>query len=389
MFSKNRIALLALTLSVFLAGSLVSPIAAQEIVPTQLLFDNEDGVDGMGGPRQVVTSPDSRFVYVPGESDSAIAVYSRNTATGQLTWVDSVVDGVDANGIFGCASISMPVNGQHLYATAAFGSSIAAFQRNPVDGTLTFVDAYFNGVDGVSGLASTVWSAVSPEGRHVYAAGFSDSSIVTFKRNRQTGELTYVGKTTGIPGVFTFELSPDGRHLYASSLTSNSIFAFERDQQTGMLTVVDIETDGVAGVDGLRSTRAVAVSGDGKNVYAAGLLDHAVVVFARDAATGQLTFQQVLSALTSPIPLFRATHVTVSRNGHKVYVAAFNSRRVAVFNRDLSTGLLTFAGNSGNPIAGRMPLDGAIGTAVSKDGHHLYAVGFFGQGLVVFDAQKN
>jgi 6-phosphogluconolactonase (cycloisomerase 2 family) len=61
----------------------------------------------------------------------------------------------------------------------------------------------------------------------------------------------------------------------------------------GELTFVEFVKDSVVGIDGLGRASSVTVSPDGKHIYAAGNIDHAVAVFSRDSATGQLTFVEV------------------------------------------------------------------------------------------------
>ena len=65
---------------------------------------------------------------------------------------------------------------------------------------------------------------------------------------------------------------------------------FACDPNTGLLTFIESETDGVGGVNGLFRVNALQVTPDGKHVYAAGTVLSSVVIFARDAATGALTF---------------------------------------------------------------------------------------------------
>ena len=58
--------------------------------------------------------------------------------------------------------------------------------------------------------------------------------------------------------------------------------------------MVEAIEDGQNGVDGLDGATSVAVSPGGSHLYTIGLSDDAVVGFARNATTGQLTFQQVI-----------------------------------------------------------------------------------------------
>ena len=59
---------------------------------------------------------------------------------------------------------------------------------------------------------------------------------------------------------------------------------------------VEVEQDGVGGLDGLDGASQVAVSPDGAHVYVAAFNDDAVTVFRRDASTGRLSFEIPLYA---------------------------------------------------------------------------------------------
>src|SRR5688572_29241902 len=54
-------------------------------------------------------------------------------------------------------------------------------------------------------------------------------------------------------------VSPDGENLYTASQTEDSIGVFTRDLGTGAVTFLEVEEDGVGGVDGLRKATGVAV----------------------------------------------------------------------------------------------------------------------------------
>ena len=67
---------------------------------------------------------------------------------------------------------------------------------------LTFVEVQRDGVGGVGGLGRAISVTVSPDGRHVYAAGQFDDAVVVFSRNSTTGALTFVEvQKDGVGGV--------------------------------------------------------------------------------------------------------------------------------------------------------------------------------------------
>ena len=101
------------------------------------------------------------------------------------------------------------------------------------------------------------------------------------------------------------------------------------------LIFVEVQKDGVAGVDGLDDVRDLTVSPDGKHLYVAGGIDDAVALFSRSSATGALTFvTSTKNGIGGVIGIDGPLSVTVSPDGKHLYVAGVNSHAVAVFSRN-------------------------------------------------------
>ena len=167
---------------------------------------------------------------------------------------------------------------------------------------------------------------------------------------RATDGLRYVEmqKTdvNGVPplnGARGVALSPDGRHLYAVAKTDDAIVVFSRDNATGHLTLVESQTHATAS-DGLDGASAVTVSPDGLHVYVASYVDDSVVAFSRNADTGALTWlERKHNGEGKVTGLNGAEAIALSPDGKFIYVAATNSDAVAVFARDAVTGTMKFA----------------------------------------------
>jgi len=204
-----------------------------------------------------------------------------------------------------------------------------------------------------------------------------------------------------LAGASSTVVSPDSKHVYVGS--SASVTAFQRDLNTGTLTQAGCWSNtGADGCDALASpvlssVANLAMSADGKNLYATNLQGASVIVFNRDAETGDLTQAACLAnsnangctALVNP-SLSSAYDITVSPNGENVYVASLSSASVTIFDRDTTTGALTESGclattnNDGcTAIGGR--LTGAWGVAVSGDGQNVYVASQGGNAISVFD----
>ncbi len=167
-------------------------------------------------------------------------------------------------------------------------------------------------LDGPAPFLGSQAIAVSGDGRHVYVASSRSDAIAVFRRDARRGTLTQASGRAGcvaaggaggcasaraLDGPNSLAISPDGRSVYATSLRSDAVAVFRRDRSTGALAQVPGATGCVAGaaIPGCASGRAldgpdvVAVSPDGKNVYVGSFAGDAVATFARDGASGKLT----------------------------------------------------------------------------------------------------
>ena len=151
--------------------------------------------------------------------------------------------------------------------------------------------------------------AITADGHNLYVGG--GTSIAVFQRDAKTGALTQLagilgcvsssggtgcGQALGLSGVAQIALSPDGRHLYAVSSISGSVTAFARDTKTGSLTqlrgaagcVRPGGDGGCASGVGLAGATAMVIAPDGRSLYVAGKEANAVASFSIDPVGGAL-----------------------------------------------------------------------------------------------------
>ena len=236
-----------------------------------------------------------------------------------------------------------------------------------------------------------------------------------------TGPREGCGPARGIAGARSLAVSQDGRHVYVAgseapgSFGFGSLGAFARDQRTGALTQLDGAaacfsedgSDGCTVVPALHFVHRVAVSGDGRNVYAVG---QRVVVFARDPATGALTPLPGDAGCVQSVALNQGSDcakarllggfrqdVAISPDDRNVYVSDDVNGGVAVFARDATSGALAqlpdaqgclsrdpmLPGAAGCAPArgfGTGPSTGPVAVTVSPDGRSVYtAAWIFGE----------
>jgi DNA-binding beta-propeller fold protein YncE len=336
---------------------------------------------GLGGTRVLAVSPDGRNVYAGGFESSAVAVFDRDQATGKLAQESGTSgciseDGTggacaDGHGLTGASTVAVSPGGTNVYAAADGSSAVTVFDRDPATGSLTQLD----GADGC-----------------ISAAGGSDCDA-----------------GTGLDGARFVLVSPHGENVYVASQDANAIAVFDRDPTTGILTqksagaaCISESGSGCTDGNGLERPVFLAISPDGKTLYAASEVSQSVAILDRDPATGQLSQDLGPAGCVSSLPaegctpgvgLDRATSVAVSPDGLNVYVASYFADALTSFDRNAMSGDLTqkpgAAGCISEDGSGTCEdgsgLDGVHGVTVSPDGENVYATAKFSNVLSIFD----
>lgn len=153
------------------------------------------------GPRHLVFSRDSKFVYVINEMDGTITVFSYATIDAAMTEVQTVSTlPKDFSGSSTCAEIALHPNGKFLYASNRGHDSIAVFAVDQKNGKLELIEHQ-------STLGRTPRHfAVDPTGRWLLAENQASDSVVVFALDPETGKLKPAGQsiTVGSPVCAVF-----------------------------------------------------------------------------------------------------------------------------------------------------------------------------------------
>lgn len=336
----------------------------------------------LDGVRGLAMSPDGRHIYAVSNNDDALVTLRRDTFTGRMTLAGELRDGVgNVNGLNGARAVAASHDGKHVYVAGYSDDAVAVFSRNPVSGELTFVEAKLDNTVGADGLDGANAILVSPDDRHVYVAGYLDDAVAVFSRDADTGKLTYAGRvrdgiseTNGLDGASGLAISPDGKHVYVTGANDNAVAVFRREIATGSLTFAAAWFDGQNGITTLGVARSAAVSPDGRFVFVASELDNAVTTFRRDASTGLLTIAATArNGVNGAAGLAGAAAVMVSPDGERIYLASSGDDALVVFDLDRQTGALAYREHLASPATAG--LDGAAAIVLSPDGDQIYTAG--------------
>jgi 6-phosphogluconolactonase len=178
----------------------------------QFLFDEKTGrlaantpplvqLQAGSGPRHLAISPDNRFVYLLNELTATVTTLSLDQKTGLLSEVASA-----------CA---LPPD-----------SKLGPGAPRPTPG---------RNVD------NDIWASdlhLTPDGRFLYAAERTSSSIARLQVDAATGKLTYLGSTPTEKQPRGFRIDPSGRFVIVSGEKSEMLSSYAIDPASGALALV-------------------------------------------------------------------------------------------------------------------------------------------------------
>jgi DNA-binding beta-propeller fold protein YncE len=308
-------------------------------------------------PTGAAISPDGRSLYLVSGNfhASVVARFARDPLSGALTYLGCLTGDLGAgptgpagcqalptatregygSGLYEASGIAIDADGRRIYVTAAGDGGVAAFDRDPAGGALTFLGCVSSnpkasgcvrapGGDPIlEGLGAPF---LSPDGRHLYAGASRAATVATFalggpvgirfagciggredwkpcRRGRPSGPVAALSNPWDIAG------SADGRFLYASS-SYGSIVVLKRNRSTGTLTATSCissrdedrgrcarvpatprRTGGRHHASLLTGVRRPLLSANGRTVYVPIRTIDGIARLGRNAKSGALTFR--------------------------------------------------------------------------------------------------
>lgn len=154
------------------------------------------------GPRHLITSSDNRFVYLLNELTATVTTLALDGNTGLLKDVGSV-------------------------SALAPDSKLVPGGPRPSPGRDTSND---------------IWASdlhLTPNGKFLYAAERTSSSLGAFSVDAAGGKLTYLGSTPTEKQPRGFRIDPTGRFMVVSGEKSDTISVYSIDQVSGALRLLN------------------------------------------------------------------------------------------------------------------------------------------------------
>ncbi len=286
-------------------------------------FDGVGANAGLGEPRGLAISPDGAHVYVAARGSSAVTAFSRNAGTGALTFLATYPDGgLGGPSLAGATEVVISSDGENVYLTASDDDAVSVFSRDTLTGALAFLEAKVEGAGGVTGIAGARALAIAPEGQTVYAGG-ENFSFAVFQRVVPGGTLAFVEAEPYPYGpsphaMACLAVSPDSEHLHALSDSGGALIW----RRNGGLRAFDTATMTLraglgaqpAGLAAAAAGRAIFLSpeGNGGGTNQNGDTDtDDQLIYAYDAATDMVTQLAGVSAFPARRVALSATLLAV------------------------------------------------------------------------------
>ena len=178
------------------------------------------------------------------------------------------------------------------------------------------------------------------------------------------------------------------QHLYVAGRFEASV-AHYTINAGGFLTLQGAVANGDVGVSGLAGARSLALSPDENHLVVASSIDDSVVVLSRELATGEINFQQRVSAVGD-----QPMDVAISPKGEHVYLVSANDNRLTLLRRVTNQALSEYGNLSiitsyVDGVDGFNQLQGARAVAVSSNGEKVYVGSEFDAAITIMDRDQN
>lgn len=376
------------------SGTVTIPVGSTSTtIPVVFYADAEDeGIEVM----TVQLSGASQATLV----NEVLTAFILDANQDEQTESDGGINNQDVPDLINPSDVVFSDDGEYVYvSTLNDGGSVLRFKFKL--GQLTYLETINNDRAGFeSGLFGLIRDlTLTPDGLHLFAAASGDQAIMSFSRNATDGTLSLsqtVENNTpqdfGIEGVYGIDMSADGEFLYAVGSESDAVAVFAINENDGTLSFIEKEVLGVndPGDPGDTVTFMdrpidVQVSKDGSQVFIAADFSSSMVVFERDATTGKLSYLQSFKNSVSGVSgLSGASAIWPTHDNRHIYVTGRGDDSIAVFNRS-QAGEITFNNALSQQQADFIGMNGPVAVIGSQSDSRLYGLGFDDSSMVTFN----
>lgn len=224
--------------------------------------------EGVTGISQLQVSAEGNSVYALRADGNAIVWFSRD-ANGELTHKATIASDydIDNGNLNNIKGIALSDDGKNLYLINSYSDQLAYFSRDTATGALTYVEA----LGGDMNNPPYLWAPTSilSRGNLLFVTtAINDTSTVIVYQRDDSGKLTPLGhvrdftdatgNTVALSGLEQLTVSADGRSIFVAN--AEHIDAFALDTATGTFThIARVAAEG--------TVSDIALSADARVLY--------------------------------------------------------------------------------------------------------------------------
>lgn len=185
-----------------------------ELAFVEAEVDGAERVTDLIGPVSSAVSPEGSYVYAL--ATKALVTFRRDPHGGALEFLAASRVGIsEDDGDNAPTSVTLSHDGRLAYVTLSAADGVSIFQRSALTGQLTLIDSVVDGAGGIDGIAGAHDVAVSPDDQFVYVTGQFDDAVATFRvdasvcaGNCNADALVTIEELVGVVGIANGQLSP-------------------------------------------------------------------------------------------------------------------------------------------------------------------------------------
>jgi len=340
--------------------------------------------DDLLGVCGITTSSDGKFFYAAALQASTLVVFRRDLTTGSLAHLQTVIDPANLDGV---VCIKLSPDGKLAAATTYRAGKISLLARDPDAGTLKFLNVIGPELGEGNLLQRPVDVVFSPDGKHVYAVDGPAAGVAVFEVTGD-GRLKWLqfskGRDDCLVGARSVAVGLDGKTLVVTSNRAGTLSVLDRDAATGKVELRQVLRDDNGQVTALMGVHGIVLSPDGRHAYVSvgrHLGDQAVGAYRFEKDGTLALVQELVNNKSDLVDCEGANGLYVSPDGLNLYVCGTNTQSLACFNRNLTTGGLSFVATLRNETTGAGVAVGAADVDTSPDGRFVH-VALEGQGAI-------
>ena len=190
---------------------------------------------GYKTPHCILTNKTNKFLFIADKDADKIAQYKFDESTGKMT-PNNPSEIVTPKGT-GPRHFVFNNKGDIIYCANEYANTVTAYKLNSKNGLLKSFQTISMLPESFKQKSTAADIHIAPDNKFLYASNRGHNSIVGYSINK-SGELKLIGNFPSGNSPRDFDIDPTGNCLISAGELSNDIISYKINRETGELTTV-------------------------------------------------------------------------------------------------------------------------------------------------------